>query len=122
MKLWAFLFIFFACSKELPNYSPIEFKAMAKEGDPDLRVVVPKNFAEQLVDCDQYKPACRYGIIVVIKNVKMRALYYDDQKKALQAGKRIRGYVSRNWVLDDVRGEPILERFAGKYLKAKQVE
>ena len=50
----------------------------------------------------------------------MAALFYDDQKDALKAAKRIKGYVSRNWVLDEVRGEPVLERFVVKYLKAKK--
>ena len=114
-------FIFLACTKSgVPNYSPQEFEEMAKQGDPDLEVVIPKSISEQLVDCSEYTPPCRYGIIVIIKKIKMRPLYYDDQKKALEAAKRIRGYVARNWVLDDVTGEPVLERFVVKYLNAKK--
>lgn len=95
---------------------------MAKKGDPDLHVVIPKNLADKLVDCAEYTPPCRYGIIVIVKNVKMKPLYYDDQKKAYEAAKRIRGYVARNWVLDDVTGEPVLERFVTKYLEAVKAE
>lgn len=109
-------------SEEKPNYSNIEFKDMAQKGDPNMRIVVPKGLADILVDCNQYKPRCRYGYQVIIKNIQMVALYYEDQKKALEAAKRIRGYVSRNWVLDEVTGEPVLERFVVKYLDAKKAE
>lgn len=109
-------------SSKLPNYSNLEFQEMAKKGDPSAYVVVPKGLTEVLVDCNEYTPRCRYGYQVVIKNVRMVALYYEDQAKALKAAKRIRGYISRNWVLDEVTGEPVLERFVVKHLDAKKAE
>lgn len=122
MRYIFFLLIFMSCTKELPNYDPIQFREMARKGDPNMTVKVPKNLSEQLVDCNDYTPPCRYGLIVTVHNVEMRPLYYDDQKKALKAAKRIRGYVARNWVLDDVTGEPVLERFVKKHLGAVKAE
>jgi hypothetical protein len=49
----------------------------------------------------------------------IKVLYYLNQDRALKSAKRIRGYVSRNWVFDDVRGEPILERLIMKHMDAK---
>ena len=123
MKTIILLFLglsLFSCNKkeELPNYSNKEFLEMGRAGDPDLRLIIPKSISETLVHCSDYTPSCRYGLKVVVKNVMMKALFFEQQKDALEAGKRIKGYVARNWVLDDVTGEPILERFVVKYLKA----
>jgi len=95
---------------------------MAREGDPELKLILPTSIAETVVDCGDYTPNCRYGLKVVVKNVELKALFYDKQDDALKAGKRARAYVSRNWVLDDVAGEPVLERFVKKYLYAKKAE
>lgn len=120
--LLVILLILVGCTKGEPNYSPIEFKQMAEAGDPDMEIMVPKGLSEQLVDCSEYTPPCRYGLIVIVKKVKMRALFYNEQKAAIKAAKRIRGYVARNWVLDDVTGEPVLERFVVKHLNARKAE
>ena len=94
---------------------------MGKKGDPDLKVIIPGSISETVVDCNEYTPACRYGLKVIVKNISLKALFYDDQKNALSAAKRFNGYISRNWALDDVRGEPILERYVVKYLNAVPV-
>ncbi len=120
--LLCFCFILLSCTsdKELPNYSNQDFLAMGREGDPDLKVIIPTSITETVVNCNEYTPACRYGLKVIVKNIEMRALFYDSQKDALKAALRRKAYISRNWVLDEVNGEPVLERFAMKYLKAKK--
>lgn len=116
------LLFLFGCTgkKTLPNYSNQEFLEMGRSGDPDLKVIIPSDISETLVHCTDYTPQCRYGLKVIVKKVQLKALFYEKQEDALKAGLRIKGYVARNWVLDDVTGEPILERFVEKYLKAKK--
>ena len=92
---------------------------MARKGDPNLTMVVPKSIAHATVQCGDYTPVCRYGYRVVVKNLEMAVLFYETPAEALKSANRIRGYTARNWVLDDVRGEPVLERFVIKYLNAK---
>ncbi len=125
MRVLSFIFLvsisLLSCSDdEKPNFSNKEFLEMARRGDPDLKLILPKDISQTVVQCGDYEPACRYGLKVVVKKVELKALFYDEQKNALKAAKRIEGYVSRNWVLDDVRGEPILERFVTEYLEAKK--
>jgi hypothetical protein len=123
MKLLVYilpLILLFSCTKDSPppNYGNKEFLEMARKGDPDLKLIIPASISETLVHCSDYTPSCRYGLKVVIKKIQLKALYFDHQKDALEVGKRVKGYVARNWVLDDVAGEPILERFVVKYLNA----
>ena len=119
MKYLFILFLIACSSDKAPTYTRQELFSMAKKGAPDLTLVAPKSIDEHVVDCTSYTPACRYGHKVNLKNITMIALFYDKTKDAEQAAKRIKGYTSRNWVFDDVTGEPILERFVVKYLKAK---
>lgn len=117
MKLLILLFLF-SCTSDAPTYSRDEFLDMARKGDPNLTLVAPKSISHAVIQCSDYTPRCRYGVKVVVKNLEMGVLFYEKPADALKAAKRIKGYISRNWVLDDVRGEPVLERFVKKYLNA----
>lgn len=119
MKYFLLLTLLAACTSDAPTYSREEFLDMAREGDPNLKLVAPKSISHAVINCSDYKPSCRYGVKVIVKNLEMGVLFYEKPKDALKAAKRIKGYISRNWVLDDVRGEPVLERFVVKYLKAE---
>lgn len=107
-----------SCESELPNYSKQEMLSWAREADPNMTIKIG-NLSKALVDCKEYTPRCRTGYRVVIKTIEFNVLEYQDQKAALAAAKRIRGYVARNWVFDEVRGEPVLERIVVKFLKGK---
>ncbi len=120
MKYLLLLCFILSCSSDkAPTYSRQQIFKMARKGDPDLSLVAPKSISEAVIECRDYTPACRYGYKVIIKKITMIALFYEAPENALKAAKRIRGYTSRNWVFDDVRGEPILERFVVKHLEAK---
>lgn len=122
MKLISFLLIFTlvscSCSEESPTWSKEEMLGFAKEADPKMQIKIG-NLSKTLVDCKTYTPRCIIGYRVVIKGMMFNALTYPDQKTAINAAKRIRGYYSRNWAFDEVRGEPVLERIVVKYLKGK---
>ena len=121
MRYLFLIFILTGCFSDKPmNYSREEFLEMAKKGEPNLRIVTPKGLTDVIVNCRDYTPRCRYGYRVIVRNIQMVILFYEQQEDALKAAKRIRGYVSRNWVMDEVRGEPVLERYVTKYLKAKK--
>lgn len=95
---------------------------MLREGDPGLVIMVPPSISQPLVNCGDYLPPCRLGYKVKIKNLEVTGLYYEDQKKAYKSAKSMRGYHLRNWAFDQVRDEPILERFFENHLNAKKVE
>ena len=107
-----------SCEKELPNYSRQEMLGWAYEADPNMKIKIG-DLTKALVDCKDYTPRCQIGYRVVIKTVEFNVLEYATQDLALEAAKRIKGYVARNWVFDEVRGEPVLERIVVKYLRGK---
>ncbi len=112
-----------SCSKDRPpNYSPEEMLAKGREADPTLELVIPKSITESVVNCYSYTPPCRFGYKIIVKRIEMIALYYEDQDDALKAAKRAKAYIARNWVFDDVVGEPILERFVKQQFGAVLAE
>ena len=120
MRLVLFVLLISCTASEGPTYSRGEMMEMATKGDPNISVVAPKSISHATVQCSDYTPRCRYGYRIIVKNLEMAVLFYEKPSDALKAAKRIRGYTARNWVLDDVRGEPVLERFVKKYLNAKE--
>jgi hypothetical protein len=121
MRYLLILFLFISCdSKEepLPNITQGEMFSMATKADPNMKILIG-TMQKAAVTCSEYKIPCKIGYLVRLKNMEIKVLYYINQDKALESAKRLRAYVSRNWVFDDVRGEPILERLIVKHMDAK---
>lgn len=114
----AFLFVSCSCSEKKPIWTKEQMLGFAREADPNMKIKIG-DLSKTLVDCRDYTPVCRTGYRVVIKNLMFNALEYNKPEDALVAAKRIRGYYSRNWVFDEVRGEPVLERIIKNNLKGK---
>lgn len=74
------------------------------------------------VTCAEYGDGCVGAHIVSVSNIEMIAVEFLDEKSAVAASKRLRGYYSRNWLFDDVTGEPSLERFVVDALEAKKFD
>jgi hypothetical protein len=125
MKTYLFLLIFTAlsilaasCTKEL-KYTKEQLFEIARAGDPTLELILPKTMKDG-VSCSNYTSGCVSGHTVKIKGIHMIAVEFMHEEEAIVAAKKIRGYYVRNWVLDDVTGEPILEKFVVQYLEAKK--
>lgn len=103
------------------TYSPDDLFKMIKAGDPSMKAVMPKSPTEPLVRCDEYKPACKNAFVIRIKEMDVIFLSYSSQEDAAKAAAYIKGFVVRNWAIDDVSGEPVLEDFMMKYLGARKV-
>lgn len=119
--LFVFLVIFISCNsaETKPNYSKGEMFQMVSGIDPNMEIIIG-SIDKASVSCHHYKYPCRIGYLVKIKGLELKALYYEDQSIALKSAKRIKGLIVRNWVFDDVRGEPILERIVLNNLKGEK--
>lgn len=107
-----------SCTKEV-RYSKEELLAKAQEADPSVTVVLPKSMSEG-VQCSDYSEGCLSAHIVKLKNLDMIAVEFMSEADAVYAAKKFRGYHVRNWLLDDVAGEPVLEKFVIDHLEAKK--
>lgn len=107
-----------SCTKEV-KYTKEALLAMAQKADPSVTVVLPRSINEG-VQCNEYSEGCISAHIVKVKNLDMIAVEFTTENEAIFAAKKFRGYYTRNWLLDDVMGEPVLEKFVVEKLEAKK--
>lgn len=107
-----------SCTKEV-KYTKEELLAKAKAADPSTELLLPKGLTGG-VSCADYSEGCVSAHTVKVQNLELIAVEFMSEKDALYAAKKFRGYYLRNWFLDDVTGEPILEKFVTESLEAKK--
>ncbi len=107
-----------SCTKEV-RYSKEELYAKAVAADSSTTFVLPRSMSEG-VTCAEYTNGCVAAHIVKIKNIDLIAVEFLTEADAIYAAKKFRGYYLRNWLLDDVNGEPVLEKFVTEKLEAKK--
>lgn len=105
------LTLFVSCSKEEPKkYTKEEMLSFCTDKDSTCTVILPKSM-DQGVHCDDYGDGCIHGHMVKAREMDFIAVEYETPNQARRAAKRYHGFVTRNWLLDDVTGEPVLEKF-----------
>ncbi len=121
MKTPLFFFLGFfllGCTKEL-KYTKEQLYSKALKADSSTSFVLPKNLSDG-VQCTEYTEGCVAGHNVQVQKLDFIAVEFMNEAQAKHAAKKVRGYYSRNWLFDDVAGEPILERFVTEHLEAKK--
>lgn len=107
-----------SCTKEV-KYTKEALYAKAVAADPSTTFILPKSINEG-VSCTEYTEGCVSAHIVKIQNLEIIAVEFMTEADAMFAAKKFRGYYTRNWLLDDVTGEPVLEKFVVEKLEAKK--
>lgn len=85
--------------------------ALARKQDPSVTLVLPRSISEG-IHCSEYSEGCLSGHTVKVRGLDLIAVEFDTEEQAKYAAKKYRGFYLRNWLLDDVTGEPVLEEFA----------
>ncbi len=117
-----FLLVLVSCSKKLPvTYTKEELLDMCRAADPGCTLVLPRNLDEG-VHCDDYSEGCHSGHLVKAKDLPFIAVEFFTPEDAYRSAQKIHGYYIRNWVFDDVKGEPQLERFVKETFKASRYD
>lgn len=107
-----------SCTKEL-KYTKEDLYSKALKADPTTSLILPKSMTEG-VTCGEYSEGCLSAHIVRIKGLDLIAVEFLTTEDAIFAAKKYRGLYTRNWFLDDVVGEPVLEKFCTEILEAKK--
>jgi hypothetical protein len=92
---------------------------MGLKKEATVSLVLPSRITEG-VTCAEYGESCVGAHIVSVKKIEMIAVEFLDEASAVAAAKKFRGFYSRNWLFDDVSGEPLLEKFVSEALEAKR--
>lgn len=117
MKHLIGLLLLISCTKEL-KYTKEELYFKAHKADPSTTFILPKSMAEGIT-CKDYTDGCLSAHTVQVQKLDFIAVEFMTEEQAKFAAKKVRGYYLRNWIFDDVTGEPVLERFVESALEAK---
>ena len=104
---------------ESTQYTRREFYQLGKKSAPQLKIVRPGE-EERWSSCFDYGRGCEEILNLSYQGVSFICVRYQDAGQAIQFGRSIDAYVAKNWLLDDVSGEPILERFVQRAWKAQK--
>ncbi len=107
-----------ACTKEL-KYSKEQLYKKAVAAEPSVTFVLPSGMTTG-PSCADYAEGCVGAHIVRVRGLDLIGIEFQTEAQAIYAAKKIRGYYVLNWVLDDVAGEPVLEKFVTEKLEAKK--
>ena len=110
--------VYVSCTKEL-KYSKEELYFKARAADPTMTFVLPQSLSEG-INCADYGEGCIAGHTVKVKELELIVVEFMTEAQAISAAKKFRGYYARNWLFDDVTGEPVLEKFVTEKLEAKK--
>jgi hypothetical protein len=121
-RLFLFLIVNFfvtSCSEE-KVYTPIQMFQMAYDFDSTIEEV-RINDPIKSIKCTQYPKGCIKGSPkrFKIRLVTMIVVQFLNEGQACRAAVKLNQYYTRNWLFDDVKGEPVLESFVKKVYDAK---
>lgn len=107
-----------SCSSE--KYGQGDLWDMAKRVDPNVELILPKDLKSG-IQCVNYEDGCISGRMVRVRSVTLTVVEFESEQKAKVAAYAIGQYYAKNWLLDDVAGEPVLEDFVKKAFNAKKI-
>ena len=107
--------LFSGCTKKEKLLNKIDILKMVWKVDKTARLIKPKEMTGG-IKCSNYGDGCLAGHTGRIIGLEMIFLEFNSQKNAKIQALKIDGYYYKNWVFDDVSGEPDLEKFVENHL------
>jgi hypothetical protein len=113
------LFILVGCEKKplLPN--KVDIYNLTTAVDPNFKLILPKDINSG-IKCSNYGDGCASAYSGTVLQLSMIFVEFDNEANALVAAQKIDAFIYKNWVFDDVNGEPELERFVKKAYGAQK--
>lgn len=103
-------------------YNRVKLYELGRKVDSKLSFVNKESsdFGTRGLSCLSYGRYCQEVFALRHKGIPFIFVKYEDEERALRAAEVIDAYVTRNWLLDWVTGEPVLEKFVKKAWGAKR--
>jgi hypothetical protein len=118
--LWLILLLsLFGCEEKqlLPN--KVDIYNLTTAIDPNFKLIIPKDMNSG-IKCSDYGDGCVSAYSGTVLALNMIFIEFASENSALIAAQKIDAYIYKNWVFDDVTGEPELERFVIKAYGAQK--
>ena len=116
----ALLWLLWSCG-ESSRYSRRELFQLGRKYDPRLEILRPKKMGDW-IRCFDYGRGCVNTLIMEYRGVTFICVRYEEAAQAIRFGRSIDAYIVKNWLLDDVSGEPVLEEFVQRAWRGKKAK
>lgn len=119
-KFLCVLILLVACTKKEPMYSKEDMLGLTpNEGADKVEIVLARDINDA-IPCSNYGEGCLSVHRLKARGLDFIAVEFATGKDARDCSRRVRGWVARNWLFDDVEKEPELERLVEKYFHAER--
>ena len=120
--LVSFSLIFSGCEEKEKTWSAADLWLMGIAEEKSLeQVPIPQHEEHRRIVCKNYGPGCVAGSgkRIKFKGVEFIVLMFQSTKQAKAEAYRLNQFYSRNWLFDEVTGEPIVESFLRRVYDVK---
>lgn len=90
-----------------------------QEGPEKVEILLARNLND-VIPCSNYGDGCLSVHRLRAKNLDFIAIEFTNGQLAQEAAQRIRGWTVKNWLFDDVEGEPVLMRWLEQHYKGER--
>lgn len=121
-SLLVFIMLFFVCScfcEKDGRHTKTQMIRVAQDFDPAVKFKLGKSITD-VIPCIDYGSSCISVHRMLVRKVTMVAVEFKTENDARLVAKRLNQYYWKNWVFDDVMGEPVLEDFIVKAYNVKK--
>ena len=127
MKAFVLLLVLLSSCTKDKKVDRVTLYTMGKKVNSDIKLVLAETLGggpscEGENGEDPYGEGCLRVLEVEVGAMILRCVEFASEKTAKKEAIRIKEYFYRNWVFDEVRGEPPLESFVQKAFGAKLAE
>ena len=123
-KSWAIRCLFWgvlvSCGNDM-HYTRRQFYQLGRAHDPNFSVVVDEEMRDW-ARCFDYGQGCVETFTAIYQGVSFVCVQYERAEQAQYSARALNAYLVKNWLLDQVRGEPTLEQFVIKAWGATRME
>ncbi|MBT5093275.1 MAG: hypothetical protein HOM21_03470, partial [Halobacteriovoraceae bacterium] len=100
-----------SCSND-ETYSTWDMWNMAQDADSSIELVKITDPSQRIL-CENYGEGCIKGSgkRILVRRVELITVQFESMEQARAEAKRLNQWYVRNWLLDDVTKEPVLENF-----------
>ncbi len=124
MILFSCLFLSLSCSKKKEEPTPYEIVfEKARAYDPAIYEVMIVDQSKRVI-CENYGPNCleNTGKRWLVRTIELPVIGFATEEDAKNEAMRLKQYYYKNWLFDEVSGEPVLESFVEEVFAIKKAE
>ena len=127
MKLLLFFLLFYSCTDKEDLVGRLQLFEQGMSYDDSVKLVLADELGKGPI-CEgrdgelPYGQGCLKISVVKVGLLELRCIEFDSVKNAKKEAKRLNEFFYKNWVFDEVNGEPPLESFVKNAFGARLVE